>query len=176
MTGSKEFIRSMTLSTKRLSKEALKFDEKNKEYKFYHRTLSEMWNLIGNNGILLNPIRYSVKAQKIFTTSKLRKQGFQSLSELKWDEWRKLKGQDEFLLLNDLMWEHAYTRSDFASDAIEIVRYGKNVNDKLGELIKKHQIIWITREENKCLTKHGYRSHRPNGWETAYEECEIELV
>lgn len=58
MTGSKEFIRSMTLSTKRLSKEALKFDEKNKEYKFYHRTLSEMWNLIGNNGILLNPIRY----------------------------------------------------------------------------------------------------------------------
>ena len=64
MTGSKEFIRSMTLSTKRLSKEALKFDEKNKEYKFYHRTLSEMWNLIGNNGILLNPLGTLLKHRK----------------------------------------------------------------------------------------------------------------
>lgn len=75
-----------------------------------------------------------------------------------------------------MLWEHAYTRSDFATNAIEIVDEDNEVDAKLTKLIKEHQIVWVTRGENNCLTGHGYRSRRPNGWKSAYNECEIKLV
>lgn len=173
MDENEQFIGSMILTVKCLSKEALKFDEKSKEYKLYKNTLSQMWNLIGNNGILLNPIRYSVKAQEKFERVRpgLKEQGIHSLSELKWSKWNSLRKKEGFTCLNKLLWEHAYTRNDFASNAIKIVEEDKNVDVKLGELIKEHQIIWITRKENKKLSHNKYRSSRPNGWRAAYEKC-----
>lgn len=178
MDKKEEFINSMVSVIKNLSNEALQFDKKDEVYKLYKNTLSQMWNLIGNNGILLNPIRYSVKAQEIFERVRpaLETQGINSLSDLKWSKWNSLRKKEDFTCLNKLLWEHAYTRSDFATNAINIVEKDKDVVNELTELIKQHQINWITVEEDKCLTKHGYKSHRPNGWKPAYKECGIELV
>lgn len=176
MDKKEEFINSMVSVIKNLSNEALQFDKKDEVYKLYENTLSQMWNLIGNNGILLNPIRYSVKAQEIFEKANLKEQGFQSLSEFIWNDRRRLKNKANFACLKDLEWEHAYTRHDFALNAIKIVENGEDVDSKLIKLIKEHQIVWITKEENKCLSEHGYKSHRPNGWKPAYKECGIELV
>lgn len=91
MDENEQFIESMVSVIKSLSNEALQFNKKSKAYKLYRNALSGMWNLIGNNGILLNPIRYSVKAQIIFEKSGLKEQGFQSLSELKWSKWNSLR-------------------------------------------------------------------------------------
>lgn len=176
MDENEQFIESMVSVIKSLSNEALQFNKKSKAYKLYRNALSGMWNLIGNNGILLNPIRYSVKAQIIFEKSGLKEQGFQSLSELKWSKWNSLRKKEDFTYLSELLWEHAYTRSDFATNAIEIVEEDNEVDAKLTKLIKEHQIVWVTRGENNCLTGHGYRSHRPNGWKAAYNECGINLV
>lgn len=177
MDKKEEFINSMVSVIKNLSNEALQFDKKDEVYKLYKNTLSQMWNLIGNNGILLNPIRYSVKAQEIFERVRpvLETQGINSLSDLKWSKWNSLRKKEDFTCLNKLLWEHAYTRSDFASNAIKIVKERKNVDFKLSELIKEHQIIWITRKENRRLNR-KHRSHRPDGWKQAYEECGIEVI
>lgn len=71
-------------------------------------------------------------------------------------------------------WEHAYTRNDFVTEILSLPL--NTTLEAIGEIIAKHQIIWILKEEDKLLNKSGYKSTRKGDWKKVYAEVGIEIV
>ena len=93
-----------------------------------------------------------------------------------------LEWMDRFLL-NDksfdkdikkswLVWEHTTPLNEF----FKILINCKNEIEVQVALNGYSGVCWISREEDNCLNKMKYRSHRPGGWLKCYNECGIEVI
>lgn len=139
------------------------------------RSLSYSWNMLGN--VDINPRLVSKRAFERFkdiegTTRDIREMG--------WDDQTKKVSNGG---LGDIgrkifHWEHAFTRNDFIK---ELLDGNTTTEEEIFELVKKHQIVWILKEENSLLNNstselgHRHDRTRPEGWEVVYAKLGIEI-
>lgn len=122
---------------------------------------SASWNSLGNIGI--NGRKASHAAYKL--SMKL------SGKDPRDYNWNQQKTMLKDHKRQNLHWEHAYTRYNFVQDL-----FSKQLTkEEIVELVKKHQIIWITKEENSLLDK-THKKDRPKGWRDAYASVGINII
>lgn len=128
--------------------------------------LSYSWNCLYD----ISEIKVSKKAEEKRKELKLNV----PMKEQRYNAFNKIKKNGGLKTLKHVFhWEHAFTRSMFL-DALFDLPEGYSEDDLIA-LVKKHQIVWITKEEDKVLNKKKYRSKRDAGWEHAYLDCDIDL-
>ncbi|MGY3767075.1 hypothetical protein ACWOAH_11160 [Vagococcus vulneris] len=162
------------------------------------RMLSHTWNEIGCNGThpFINPLKASVAAERrlkdlreiaeIENIEKLRplfqiprEDQVKSLEKNGLgDPKRTHKKEEDDKDKPNFHWEHAVTRGTFVKKIKEMSSCNDydHKREVISNLVKSHQIIWITREENERLTSKGYETNRKEekgGWKKAYEDCDI---
>lgn len=144
--------------------------------KHIRRSLSYSWNMLGN--VDVNPRLVSKRAFDRFNEIEGT---IKDIREMNWDDQtKKVKNGG----LGDtgrkiFHWEHAFTRYDFIKELLD----GDSTPtvEEIYELVKKHQIIWILKEENSLLNnstgESGYRHDRtrPEGWRVVYERLGIKI-
>ena len=91
-----------------------------------------------------------------------------------WFSEVKDKNGKKFKVHNLFQDEHMTTVFDFVNNLIFLYEKGELTKEKVKELILKQRMCWITKNEDKILTKNGYQKHRQDPL-AAYNECEIEI-
>lgn len=144
--------------------------------KHIRRSLSYSWNMLGN--VDINPRLVSEKA---FMRFKEIEGTTKDIREMNWDDQvrKVVNGGLGDIGRKIFHWEHAFTRYDF----IQMLLDGDKelTEEEVVELVKKHQIVWILKEEDKLLNNsrsesgHRYDRTRPDGWEAVYEELGIKI-
>ena len=70
-----------------------------------------------------------------------------------------------------LVWEHTTPLSQFFETLVSC-----NSIEEVGRAIENYSgVCWITREEDNRLNK-IFKQKRPNGWQSAYKQCGINVV
>ncbi|WP_132139894.1 hypothetical protein [Limosilactobacillus reuteri] len=180
----KKFIKSITDAVIGLAG-AQQVTTSEKAKKYFEKSLSELWNELGNKGMQINSTMYSINAEKEFMQIKekyptiLKK--VDTLDELYWKQVHSSskKGSNRFYALNEykkrLRWEHGFTRGDFVREVLNIYENDDNIRPKLENLIKEHQIVWITEKEDERLNE-KYKSKRGGAnWINIYKKLGIKL-
>ncbi|MFI3614488.1 hypothetical protein [Streptococcus uberis] len=74
-------------------------------------------------------------------------------------------------------WEHATPNSQIVSKLLNLNICSLNSDlekvNKVIEVLRLHQIIWITKEEDDKLTRAGFRDKNRPVWQDAYKSCGI---
>lgn len=73
---------------------------------------------------------------------------------------------------SNVVWEHTTPIKELVGTLLKCpdIQCIKNIlNNYSG-------VVWITRQEDDCLMKKGYKNKRPGGWRRCYEECEIKIL
>lgn len=91
-----------------------------------------------------------------------------------WLDSVKDKNGNRFVVHKSYMEEHLTTANDFRNELLYLCSKKELTIDKVKELLLQQKVCWITREEDKCLTKNNYTKHRPDPL-NAYEKCGIEI-
>ena len=115
------------------------------------------------------PYLWSEKAGKKFEEMGLAGK----LSDYNWKDQKKKKGG-----LNDpsrkvFHYEHIFTRGEFKKAMIKLTEKDFSRED-IRKIVNKHRVAWILKDEDRELTKLGYKSYRENPAE-AYKQAGIKL-
>lgn len=84
---------------------------------------------------------------------------------------RKVLGRDD-QGRTIMLWEHTTTNHETYQTFVSCQSI-----EELQEAMDAHTgVCWITRDEDHRLNKSGFRSLRTEGWQKAYEACNIKVI
>jgi hypothetical protein len=84
---------------------------------------------------------------------------------------KQLRGKNVSINISDLVWEHT-TPVNYVIKKIMEADDLEQVVDALNQFTG---ICWVTKEEDQCLDKSGFRRERPD-WKKAYQNCNINPI
>jgi hypothetical protein len=96
--------------------------------------------------------------------------GLKSLNEYRWEDQTKKSGMND-KKRKIFHWEHYYPVEQIINELLSLKVLDK---ESIYEVIKKTEIVWILKEENKKLDK-KYKSFRPDP-DKSYKETGIVLL
>jgi hypothetical protein len=96
--------------------------------------------------------------------------GLKSLTEYRWEDQTKKSGMND-KKRKIFHWEHYYPVEQIIKDLLSLSDLDK---ESIYKVIKKTEIVWILKEENKKLDK-KYKSFRPDP-SKSYKEVGIDLL
>jgi len=96
------------------------------------------------------------------------------IRDYNWFSEVKDKKGNKFKVHNLFQDEHMTTVFDFVNNLIFLYEKGELTKEKVKQLILKQRMCWITKNEDKILTKNGYQKHRQDPL-AAYKESGIEI-
>ncbi len=91
-----------------------------------------------------------------------------------WNSTIKTKNGEVIIVHQLFVDEHLTTAHDFKYEIISLYKKGELTIEKIKELISQQRLCWITKEENKNLTKNGFGIHRVDPLK-AYELSGIKI-
>jgi len=96
------------------------------------------------------------------------------IREFNWFGSVKKKNGDTMIIHQEYQWEHKTPANAFKESLIKAYNEGHLTKPFIAKLIKEQKMCWITKAEDKTLTRNGHKINRENP-EAAYKQAGIKI-